>query len=54
MLISLVKLAETFNIIPVDFLVVGAGRKIVRMFFPVITGGNFNFGQYLVTSILHF
>ncbi len=41
MLISGVKLEETFNIERVDFLSEGAGRKIVRMFFPVITGGNF-------------
>lgn len=41
MLISGVKLEETFNIERVDLFVEGAGRKIVRMFFPVITGGNF-------------
>ena len=40
-LVSGVKLAETFNTILVDFFSEGAGRKIVRMFFPVITGGNF-------------
>lgn len=38
MIISGVKLAETFNIEQVDLFVEGAGRKIVRMFLPVITG----------------